>query len=298
MGCQLTIRALKVRSLTVEHNEVSWELEPTLADVLDYTFQVLRSEGSEGPYDTISAEFDDRYLFLDDSIKSLHRYRQLHYQVRVRNKVTGEFEDFGPAEIGHDDDLVTKEVRSHITLLMREFIGERCWLLPVRTFGQRCSSCWSESLKKRTRSGCRTCWETSFVRGYMHPIEAWVSIDPSANAEQMSSQGKLQQNDTTARLTYYPPCKVGDLLVCGARRTRYKVTQVNETAHVGSSVHQEIQLHQIPESALENSIPIQLDEALRNIFLKPERNFTNPQQLEALGSEVPDGIFSLYQVRS
>jgi hypothetical protein len=131
----------------------------------------------------------------------------------------------------------------------------------------------------------------------MHPIETWVSIDPSPNTEQFSSVGKLQQNDTTARLTYYPPCKPGDLLVCGARRTRYKVTQMNETAHVGSSVHQEIQLHQIPETAIEFSIPIQLEEALKNIFLKPERNFTNPQQLEALDDEAASSIFSLYRTR-
>lgn len=297
MGCQLEVRALKVRSLTIEHNELSWELESTLADVLDYTFQILRSEGVEGPYDTISAEFEDRYLFLDDSIKTLHRYRQAHYKVRVRCKATGEFEDFGPVAIGHDDDLITLELRSHITLLMREFIGERCWLLPARTFGQHCPTCWNNSLKRRTRSGCRTCWDTGYVRGYMHPIEAWVSIDPNPNAEQAASVGTLQTNDTTARLTYYPPCKPGDLLVCAARRTRYKITQVNETAHVGSPVHQEIQLHQVPESAIECSIPIKLDEALRNIFLKPERNFTNPQQLEALGPEAADGIFSLYQVR-
>ena len=42
---------LKVRSLDVDFNEVSWEIESfayAKADILDYTFTVLRSQGPEG----------------------------------------------------------------------------------------------------------------------------------------------------------------------------------------------------------------------------------------------------------
>lgn len=298
MGCKLQVRNIKVRSLSVEFNEISWEFESTLEDVLDYTFQILRSEGAMGPFDVLSEQFEDRYIFVDNAIRSFDRYRQYHYMIRVRHKATDEFWDFGPASSGQEADLVASELRSHIALLMREFIGERCWVLPVRTFGTRCPECWSSTLKKKTRSGCRTCYDTSFIRGYMHPIEAWVSFDPSPAQEQFASVGKLQQNDTTARMIYFPPTKPGDLIVLSADKARFKVTQVSRTKHVGTPVHQELQIHEVPQSAIEYLVPIQLCDELRNIYLKPERNFTNPQQLEALDDEAVDGIFSLYQAHS
>ena len=295
MSCKLQVRKLKVRSLSVEFNEVSWELEPTIEDVLDYNFQVLRSESAMGPFDELSDRFEDQYLFVDNSIKSFHRYRQLHYMLRVRHKSTDEYWDVGPVANEQDPDLVASELRTHITLLMREFIGERCWVLPVRTFGTRCPTCWNESLKKRTRSGCRTCYDTSFIRGYMYPIEAWISIDPHPAVEQFSEVSKLQTNDTTARMTYFPPIKPGDLIITPTSVIRHKVTQVSTTKHVGTVVHQELQIHEIPQSAIEYLVPLQLCDELKNIFLKPERNFTNPQQLESLGDEAVNAVFSLYQ---
>jgi len=299
MGCcPLVIRSIKVRSLSVEYNEISWELESTTVDVLDFTFQVLRSEGVEGPYEELSDQFGDQYIFVDDSIKSFDRYRQRHYRVRIRCKSTDEFWDFGPATLGQDTDLVASELRSHITLLMREFIGEKCWVLPVRTFGQRCKECWSESLKKKTRTGCRTCWDTSFVRGYMHPIEAWISLDPNPQQNQHTNVGKLQQSDTTARLTYYPPCKPGDLIITAAHMQRFKVVQVSQTKHVGSPVHQELQIHEVPQSNIDYLIPLKLCDELKNIFMKPERQFTNPTQLESLSDEAVNGIFSVYQTHN
>lgn len=298
MGCKLQVTKLRVRSLSVDFNEVSWEVEPTTEDVLDYTFQVLRSEAAMGPFDELGEPFEDRYLFIDNAIKSLSRYRQLHYTVRVRRKSSGEYWDFGPETNSQEADLVTSELRSHISLLMREFIGERCWVIPVRTFGTRCPSCWSATLKKRTRSGCRTCYDTSFIRGYMHPIESWVSFDPNPAVEQFSEVSKLQVNDTTARMTYFPPLKPGDLIIMPTDKVRYKVTQVSSTKHVGTPVHQEIQIHEIPQSAIEYLVPLKLCDELKNIFLKPERNFTNPQQLEALGEEATNGIFSLYQTNN
>jgi hypothetical protein len=132
----------------------------------------------------------------------------------------------------------------------------------------------------------------------MHPIEAWISFDPNPQQDQFSAVSPLQQSDTTARLTYYPPCKPGDLIITSAEKTRFKVTQVNATKHVGTPVHQEIKIHEVPQSAIEYIIPLRLCDELRNIFLKPARNFTNPQQLEALDDESEDGIFSLYQTSS
>lgn len=296
--CPITVKDIKVRSLSVDYNEVSWEVTATKIDVLDFTFQVLRSEGPEGPWDKLSDEFDDQYLFVDNAVMALHRYRTWFYKIRVKRKGDKETWDFGPATQGQDVDLIGGEVRSHISLLMHEFVGERVWVLPVRTSGTRCTSCYSVTMRNKTRSGCRTCWDTSFVRGYMHPIESWISFDRSPKASQFTALGKLQQNDTTARMPYFPPLKPGDVIVSSATVQRWSVVQVSSAAHVGTRTHQELQVHEIPQSDIEYDIPLKLCDELKNMFLKPARNFTNPQNLEALDKETTDGIFSLYNTNS
>ena len=297
-ACPITVENIKVRSISVDFNEVSWKVAATQIDVLDYTFKVLRSESSEGPWDAISDAFEDRYLFIDNAVMKQHRYRVWYYRVRVTHKASKEQWEFGPARQGQEVDLVGGEVRSHINLLMHEFVGERCWVLPVRTFGTRCTGCYSSVARNKTRSGCRTCWDTSFVRGYMHPIETWISFDPSPAQQQHTELGKLQQNNTTARMPYAPEMKPGDVIVAGAEVQRWKVVQVTRAKHVGTATHQELQLHEIPQTNIEYDIPIENCESLKDMFLKPARNFTNPQQLEALGSDEIDGIFGLYTANS
>jgi hypothetical protein len=148
-------------------------------------------------------------------------------------------------------------------------------------------------LQKRRVSGCLSCFDTGFVRGYMRPIETWMSIDPNPNTEQNTTVGPLQQNDTTARLGYYPPLKPRDILV-EPENKRWRINQVNQTEQLRAPLHQEIQMHLIPTGDIEYKIQFDPGAALSNLFFSPARSFTNPQNLETFrDEEIPD-IFSIY----
>lgn len=294
MPVALEIKSLKVRSLDVDFNELSWELglSASSCDILDFTFQLLRSESQMGPFDPISVKFEDRFLFIDNNIKGNHLYRQYHYKLVVEEKASGDTREFGPFTLEPEADLIAVELRKHVNLLMREFIGRNCWVLPVRTFGQRCG-CWDNDLQKRTRSGCVTCFDTGFVRGYLHPIEMWISIDPSAKTEQETNIAKLQQKNTTARAGHFPTLKPFDIII-EPENNRWRVVKVSSTEQVRASVHQEFQLHLIPKSDMEYRIPLVLDQALKDLFFSPSRNFSNPQTLEAFEKDEFPGIMNLY----
>jgi len=288
----LEVKNLKVRSLDVDYNEISWEIESTTEDVLDYTFAVLRSQGPEGPYEAVSTPLEDQYLFIDNHVRTGDVYRNIYYKIRVTHKPSGDTKDTEAADRGAEPDLIATEIRKHMNLLFREFIGRRCWVFPIRTFGQRCS-CWNNVLSKKTRSGCRTCFDTGYVKGYMRPIESWLSIDPNANNLQQTTVAELQQSTTTARLGYWPPLKPRDLIV-EPENNRWRVVQVNQTEQLRAPVHQEIQIHQIPKTDVEYAMKFDIGDPLRNMFLSPARNFTNPQNLgNFLDEEIP-GILSLY----
>lgn len=292
---QINVRNLRVRSLDLDFNEITWEIETFVsakADLLDYTFTLLRSESPEGPFDVIMPATPDRYIFIDNSVKSGNIFRHYYYRVRVTEIATGETKDTASVTLEPEADLIATELRKHMNLLFREFVGRRCWVLPVRTFGQRCQ-CWDQTLQKRTRSGCRTCYDTGFIRGYMSPIESWILIDPTANTQQQTNVGELQQQNTTARMSFYPALKPRDLII-EPENARWRVVQVSQTEQVRAPVHQEISMHLVPRSDIEYRIPLHTDTALKDMWLSPSRNFTNPHTLENFENEEIPGIFNLY----
>lgn len=139
------------------------------------------------------------------------------------------------------------------------------------------------------------CFDTSYVRGYLHPIEAWIQVDPSPKTKQVTGTGNVtQQDNTTMRLGYYPAVKPDDLII-EPENKRWRVIQQNQTEHSRAAVHQELQVHRIPESDIEFRIPVKFEEALPNLYLTPERNFTNPQNLDNVGADKLPGIFSIYR---
>lgn len=203
MALRLALKDVRVHSLDVAFHEISWQIVDTREDVLDYTFQVLRSESPSGPFDPLSVPFTDRYIYIDNTVQVAHRWRKYFYVVSITHSATGESEMSAPVTSEPDPDLIAIELRRHMQLLFREFAGRRTWVLPARTFGQRCE-CWNVAMQKRTRSGCRTCFDTGFVRGFLSPIEVWLQIDPSPKASQQTNVGELQQVNTTGRVGYYP----------------------------------------------------------------------------------------------
>jgi hypothetical protein len=292
MPVSIAVADLRVRSLEIDFHEVTWKLAPTSEDVLDYTFQVLRSESPEGPYDNLTPPVDDRYIFIDNTLEVANRWRKYYYKIRIAQKSTGDCSDSDPVSREADPDIITQELRRHMVLLFREFAGRRCWILPARTFGQRCQ-CWNASLQKRTRSGCELCYDTGFVRGYMAPIETWLQIDPSAKANQHTNVGKQQQQNTTARFGYYPQVKPDDLIIEPENR-RWKVVSVTSTEKGRAPIHQEVQLHEVPPRDIEFKVPLNLSVALQNLWLSPSRNYNNPQSLESFLNEEAPNIFALY----
>lgn len=292
MGVLISLTDLRVRSLDIDFNELSWKLGDTSEDVLDYTFQVQRSESPNGPWDSLSVPFQDQYIFIDKTLHTGMRNRKYFYRIVVFKVPTQESCSFGPVSQEPDADLIALELRRHMQLLFREFAGRRCWVLPARTFGQRCT-CWNAKLKSRTRSGCKLCYDTSFVRGYMSPIESWIQVDPSPKTKQVTNVGEQEQSNTTMRLVWYPPLKPDDLIVEPENR-RWKVVQVNQTEQGRAAVHQEVQIHEVPPKDIEYAVPLNLDRALKDLWLNPERNYTNPQTLESFLDNEMAAITDMY----
>ncbi len=289
----LPIRAFKVRSLTVGRMELTWEVEDTDVDVWDYTFQILRSESPEGPYEPITGTFEDRYIFVDSRVPTGAKFRQLWYKLRSTHKASSTVRDHGPVAHEAEADLVAEYIRKHEQVVFTQFTGRQCWLLKRRSFGTRCHTCWDSTLGKRIRANCPDCFDTGFLRGYWNPILVWVQIDPPGQAKQNHGQQIGEEVLTSARLTFYPNVTRGDVII-EAENKRWRVTRLTRSERLRAPVKQELVLRQIQETDVEYSIPLNIEGALKDIQPSAPRTFENPADLQsAIDQRVPN-VFANY----
>ena len=277
----LSVINLKVQSLDTDALYLYWEINDTNEDPLDYTFQVERSESPMGPFDPVSEQFSDKYEFRDSIVNLFHKWRSFWYRIRIVRKSDSEESVSEAVTQEARPELKALEVRRVELILFREHIGREAWLFPRRTFGQRCPHCYDKRTGNRRRSQCETCYDTSYVRGYLDPIVTYLQIDPSPKSIQLSQLNETHQSNTSARTPYFPPIKPRDIIV-EAENKRWRVKNVNTTQRLRAVLHHELVLHEIPTSDIEYSIPINIDD-LRNLKPSPQREFTNPHNLESVG---------------
>lgn len=273
----LTIRNLKVRSLDIDYLDLSWEVE--CDDIWDYRFVVERSESPMGPWDVVSGEFTDTFYFRDITVNRLSRDRAYNYRLRITHQPTSEVTYSDVATLEARPNLEALEVRRLEYVLFREEIGRRCWVFPRRTFGQRCPNCYDPVLGSAVKQGCETCFDTTYVRGFLDPIEAYIQFDTTALHHEASTLLETQQTNSTARALDFPPLKPKDIIV-EVENVRWRVERVTTTQRNRATLHQELVVHAVPLSDIEYKLPIRIDD-LMAMEPSPERNFTRPQNLTA-----------------
>lgn len=292
----LQVERARVRSLDVDRNEITWEVSSGTQDVLDFTFQVVRSESPEGPFDPITPEFEDRYLYIDSRIPSGDKFRQLWYRIKLRHKATDTTTDTASFTNEADPDLVAAYIRRVEQAVFAQVTGRACWLFKRRTFGTRCPSCWDSTTGRRTRSSCLTCYDTGYLRGYLNPIEIYAQIDPSAKTTSLMPQQKNQEVLTQARMTFYPNVSPEDVIV-EAENKRWRVVTASQTERLRAPVHQELTLRQINNTDVEYKLPLNLDTALRDLQASPARMFVNATTFGGNILEATPDVFALYSTR-
>lgn len=293
----IQVTKLTVRSFNLDQLDIFWEISPVAAppagstvphEIYDYDFYVLKSEAALGPYEVIGGPFRDIYAFRDVRVHLLHQWRQYHYKIKTIHRVSGEEVTTGPASsTDPEPDLIAAEIIRQEDILFREFVGRKCILFPARTFGPACS-CFDVFTARRTRSGCKLCFGTGWLGGFMSPVEVFVQIDVSPKQQQETSLQTLQPGDTTGRMISFPPVAPNDILV-ETENVRWKVKTMTPTQRLRSTVRQELTLHQIPKGDIEYGLPVQVD--LRSFQPSAERNFTNPQNFD---DEDFSDIFAVY----
>lgn len=278
----IAFRSLRVVSFSIEYQDVWWEIEPTTDDLQDYDFYVERSESMGGPWAQI-AHLIDQYYVRDNDVALHSVNRTFFYRVRAVHRRTDREVISDLASRQGALALDAAEIVRLENLLFREKIGVKCWLFPVRTFGQRCPQCYDRALGKVTDDSCGTCWGVGFSGGWHYPISMWAQVDPPAKSEQSTTSTHLQTQYSLIRMGPAPQVKPLDLIVDNQNR-RWKVTSWKATTRFGVPVHQELDVVRVTRGSLEDLVPLRVDN--ETVALVPAREFTNPTSTEVESADL------------
>ena len=253
----MTLSITRVEMLDLDYIDLQWTFTPTKHDALAYEIFVERGESPEGPFDVVAGPLRDTYQLSDYIAPRRRAWRTLHYRIRVTGP-DGEHIS-PPATSNPRPALEAMEMIRLYDKLLREYVGRPCIVMPIRTFGTRCASCFDAVTQRRTQSRCAQCYNTGFARGYHRPMVAYVQIDPSELSQTNTSELVSEQAATRGRMGVYPLLKPRDVLV-EREGTRWRVASVSRTERLRAPVHQEITLTRIPEGDIEYRIPVRFPE--------------------------------------
>lgn len=271
----LNVIRFYARSFDLDHINVFWEIEDNSAeDLIAFNFFLYKSESPGGPWgNPIVGPFQNKYFFQDTTTPTLHKDRRVFYKLKAVDKRNNEEKEWTTSQIP-EPDLMAMEIVRLEDLLLRQFVGRKCFIFPRRTFGPKCT-CRSKTSMRETVSNCINCYNTGFLGGYMTPIACYIQIDPHPRSLQLTQNIAHNVNMTTARMINFPPVKPADLLIENENR-RWMVQSVRPTERLRSPVHQELEIKEILKSDVLYKLPVNLD-ILQTEDISETRNFTNPQ---------------------
>ena len=241
----LQIDKLNVRSFSLNFLTVDWRIKPTNRPISDFTFTVLRSQSQEETDFRVIQEGITGFTFHDPSSSQKARWRQWYYKVRAVEVSSKTFTESPVASNQEKPDRIGLSIIRRNELVLRRFVGVKCFILQERTFGQRCNNCWDNIKQRRKLSNCIICFDTGFLGGFFEPIPALVNLSPSAKQVQKMNFGELTPDQTPAWMGNFPELKPRDILIEEHDGKRWRVVNMVPTRKRRSIIHQNLLLTQI-----------------------------------------------------
>jgi hypothetical protein len=252
----IKVRHLLVRSIQPYSFELSWEIEPTTEDPLDYTFQIYRSESQGGPFASITSTFEDKYYFIDNVLPEDRKWRNFYYAIEVVRKSDSKEEWSDIRSVGDPRNPYAQEISRIQRSAFAVAAGTRVYVFPIKTFGQWCS-CFDPVTKQRTKSNCLLCYNTNFVGGFHNAVETYAQIRQFTHQESTQQPIVQQRTGVSIILTNYPIVKPGDIVMQPDENQRWKIASVEPTRLGGSLVHQNTVAELIDKDQVEYKIEIE-----------------------------------------
>lgn len=267
----LEVRSIVASSLSRNSVTLDWTYASTTDDLATWTVYVLRSESWGGPYQLVSPGMvaADHTSFTDRGVNLLSKFRDLFWRIRaVNGGTTREFgsEDFakylagdithvGGVTLEAPPDMDVLEARDRIQCVLSAEDGREVVALNRKSYGQYCPDCYNMLQRRRTRSRCETCFDTSYAGGYWRPQRTrMMEFNPDGKQRALGLM-ELEPNQKRFMFNYAPRLGLGDVVV-EIRGKRWRVDRIDETDARTALVYQLVTMHELSKDQIEYDIPI------------------------------------------
>lgn len=208
--------------------------------------------------------------FRDNAVNLLSKWRSFYYRVRLIEAANiSNYVDYGSTpykqvvageppggvSLGAPPDIIALEAIRRFNLVLREYGGRRVLVLSERTWGSRCPDCWDSLKRRRKKSNCMTCFDTSITGGYFAPIEAWSMMPPHRVMTQLTPLFELQIDDRVMWFSRYPELKPRDVVIT-VDGDRFRVIAITRSEKAQSLTRQTVQLRRLSRDQVEYKIPV------------------------------------------
>lgn len=199
--------------------QIYWARDPAsgFIPVLDSYLTPIEIDGAVGPL--IYLHKLEQYDFNQDS----------YYKILATKKDQTESFFSKMVFVGNLFDGIQDSIRYVEDVLHRLYYGEPSKLIKRKSFGARCSKCWSEERQQRILSHCDTCNSTGYGVGFYKPIPVQMSFDSSPKKSDSLKDYENSFDIKRARLSNYPIVRPKDVVVNSDNNRRYVVTHVEVT---------------------------------------------------------------------
>ena len=204
----------------------------------DYNFQIYWARDPASGFLPVLG-FDGNPVQIDGAIgplSYLHRLNQYdfnqdsYYKVLAINKIDPTINLFSSISfVGIFFDGVQDTIHYVEDLLYRNYSGEKCLVIKRKSFGARCTNCWSSERQQMIKSHCDICHGTGYLAGWYQPIPIQISFDSNPNSSNSEKEWENVFNVKRARLSNYPIVRPKDMIINLVENKRYVVNSPVET---------------------------------------------------------------------
>jgi hypothetical protein len=242
---------------------LQWDVKGA-TEVGTYLFEVSRSGGLKGPWTvlgTVTNTFNYRDILpttAENDPNQLSLVRGIYYRVKLTLPSSAVVETVSIVEPKLDGRhrLLKRKILRDQSIALRKLNGLEVAVLKRMHWGPRCTKCYDPYTQVSTRSGCTTCYGTTFSPGYFDPVITLARPTTPVTQTQLSEQGTGDQADSVVTLLDAPRVEKDDILVFLSDNRRFIVKQPVPGALENVTLFQRLQVSELPRSSIEYRLQV------------------------------------------
>jgi hypothetical protein len=199
------------------------------------------------------------YEYVDGAVKLKMLSKNYYYKIVAReivDNVTLQTIESSTFTWQGGQDLVGMYIIEEHNFAMEHVHGVPTFIYKQKKEGNRCDQCWDVVLKRVTKSNCKVCMGTGFIKGYYNHMEAWMDFNPDPTNAQIAEFGVREPSQTDIQFTNYPILQFGDIILELEPFRFWRVVNTRNTEKNRNTLLQVARLDEINRSDIEQQLPV------------------------------------------